>query len=305
MDSMQPKYELIGAHLGWGAQLFETEQGPKALKEAGLLSACQVNGLKIDWRQDIFSQLSASSTKKLSYHERLEQISNFSQSLAEYMQVCVRNMTVPIVLGGDHATAIGSWSGIISAHQAEQAFGLIWVDAHMDAHTPQSSHSGAIHGMPLAVLLGYGESELVQCQSPIPKLNPAHVVLIGIRSFEKEEQAFLEQLGVKYYTMDKVSQLGFAQCLKEAHAIVSNDTKGFGLTIDLDSFDPSDAPGVGSPESNGIQAQEALLALEGFGHNSGFVGLEIAEYNPTRDKEGMTEQLVEELIKRIFYVKNT
>ena len=210
----------------------------------------------------------------------------------------------PIVIGGDHSIAVGTWSGATKSLNAQENFGLIWVDAHMDAHTPYTRHEGKwgghFHGQPLACLLGEGEQELVSITSENAKLNPKHICLIGIRSYEPGEREFLESKGVKIFYIEDVMERGLKAVFAEAVAIASTNTSGFGMTIDMDGFEPIDAPGVGTPESNGIKAKKFLKVVNGLINNPKFKALEFAEYNPHRDKNKKTANLIINIINSIF-----
>lgn len=286
---------VIGAHLGWGAQIRETQAGPSVLKQYAPLESI--------WRDDVFAS-SMSREEANSFTNRLHHIHDFNVALANSVQNCLLDNHFPVIIGGDHSVAVGTWSGVTHALAAEQNFGLIWIDAHMDAHTYATSQSKAIHGMPVAALLGHGNDELTKIASNQAKLSPSNLVLIGIRSYEPQERELLDKLGVKVFYIQDVIQLGFKRCFEEALAIVRSNTKGFGVSIDLDAFDPADAPGVGSPETNGLDKAQVLAALSGLGCYSDFFAFEITEYNPDRDQENKTANLVSELMTRIFYVED-
>lgn len=291
-------FELIGAGLGWGAQCHETEFGPRVLKEIGLLSSLQQQDPRIDWRCLLTPSIPHSPTLKLNYAKRLAQVQTFTERLA--MEVILSQKDhIPLVIGGDHSIAMGTWSAMVKALQASMQFGLIWIDAHMDSHTPKTSPSQAIHGMPLAVLMGYGEPSLINLCIPGPKLDPAHVVLIGVRSFEEGEAQLLKRLNVKIYFMDEVKARGFPVVFAEAIHYVNQGTKGFGVSIDLDAFDPSIAPGVGTPALDGLFANEVFQALGELSQYPQFKALEIAEFNPTKDIEQKTALLTQQLILSI------
>ncbi|MBS0290189.1 MAG: arginase [Proteobacteria bacterium] len=289
------KPQLIGASQGWGAGRHETAWGPKALLDADLIRCLQKENKHVAWCQ-LDSKIPYTTNKNLSYSERLAQVQDFSSRLANELQARVENY-FPIILGGDHSIAIGTWSGIICAKKAQSNFGLIWIDAHMDAHTPQTTSSHNLHGMPLAVLLGYGESDLVNLCANGAKLNPQHLVLIGVRSFENEEAQFLKKLNVTVYFMDEVKTRGFNTVFQEAQEIVTKNTKGFGLSIDIDAFDPLIAPGTGVPEPDGIQDIESVTqVLKQLRHDPHFCAIEIAEFDPTKDKQQQTQNLIKKLI---------
>jgi arginase len=291
---------LIGGHLGWGAQIIDTEYAPKDLKEFNLVKKLQEKFLNVSWGADIFPKQSSKECNAPSFVQRMQLIGDFNLELAKTVAKSLHDKQMPVILGGDHAVAVGTWSGVTNELSAQGEFGLIWLDAHMDAHTPETSQSQAIHGMPMASLLGEGDSSLTKILSDKPKLNPKHVVLIGIRSYEPAEIALLTRLGVRYFDMEEVNKVGFESCLHQALDIVNTNTKGFGLSIDLDAFDPIDAPGVGSPEEKGLRKQDVLKALHSIGVNKDFKALEIAEYNSNRDENFKTATLTQEIILSVF-----
>lgn len=204
------------------------------------------------------------------------------------------------VIGGDHSCAIGTWSGAAVAQRKHGPIGLIWIDAHMDSHTPQTSRSGAIHGMPLACLLGQGDPRLTRVGDPLAKLQPAHVAVIGVRSFEPEEQQLLANLGVTVFSVREIRRDGLDTVMRAALHIVRKAPGGYGISIDLDAIDPVDAPGVGSPEPGGIPAQALLNSLALTHHDPALLGVEIAELNPFRDRAGKTTQLTIDLLSAML-----
>lgn len=203
-----------------------------------------------------------------------------------------------IVLGGDHSCAIGTWSGVAKA-KAPNHIGLIWIDAHMDSHTPNTSVTGNIHGMPLAALLGYGDESFTHLLSAGPKLLPENICLIGVRSYERGEAELLKSLNVRIFYMDEIEQRGFTAVFQEAVAIVSRNTTGFGISFDLDSIDPSQAPGTGVAEPNGLAAESVCVAFGKITSHSNLLGVEIVEFDPKRDKNQLTEKLIAKLISAL------
>jgi arginase len=300
---MQTKMlEVIGAQCGWGAGSHEAEYGPQVFKESGLLQALEADNLTLHW-QSLETPTSYKNQKELPYQKRLKEITTFDTQLAAQVKAAIETSHFPVVLGGDHAIAMGTWSGAVSALKAAGQFGLIWIDAHMDSHTPQTSPSQNIHGMPLAALLGFGESVLVNLGESGTKLNPQHVVLIGVRSFEEGEAALLEKLKVKVFFIEEVKKLGFETVFKQAIAIATKDTLGFGLSIDLDAFDPSDAPGTGTPVADGLRAKEVLPVLAAYGQHPSLKAIEITEFNPTKDVNGKTATLAKDILLQLLVGK--
>lgn len=275
--------DWIAAELGWGAQRHETAWGPKVLAHDILLTYNTIVQSKTPYLPPL----------TLDYPHRLQEVAAFCADLADVTCKSIEAKHFPIVIGGDHSMAIGTWSGVTSALKAEQKFGLIWIDAHMDSHTVDTTPSMAIHGMPLAVLLGHGEKTLVALEGRSPKLLPQHVVLIGVRSFESGEAELLKKLNVKIYYMSDVKSRGFANIMKEAIEIVSKNTAGFGISLDLDALDPQIAPGVGSPEKEGIlDLSDIRETFRYCCQVPSFFAFEIAEYNPSRDTEKTTTKVI-------------
>lgn len=290
------KIAFIGAALGVGAQKIETQLGPEIIQSSDYINHLLNSNSLIKWQRTVGSK-PLEDFKELSYASKLKIVEKTAQDLAQELSKAIQHGYFPIALGGDHSMAIGTWSGIISALYAEQEFGLIWFDAHMDAHTPETSPSMAIHGMPVAVLLGEGEPSLVNLYKPGPKINPKHLVLIGTRSFEEGEAHRLKRLGVKIFSPQQVIAQGIENVIEQSLAIVTKGTKGFGLSIDLDGFDPEFAPGVGSPEIDGLNL-ETIVGLSKLIENPQCKGLEIAEFNPTLDRDHKTRTLIETLIRQ-------
>jgi arginase len=201
-----------------------------------------------------------------------------------------------IVVGGDHSCAIGTWSGARDGLGETEALGLVWFDAHMDAHTPETTPSGRLHGMPIAALMGYGRAELTGLSRHAPALRPEHLCLIGVRSYEDGERALLDRLGVRVIHMDEIRRIGLRAATEEALAIARRGTAGFGISIDMDVLDPSEAPGVGSRVAGGLTGAELADALRLAQGSDGLLGFEIAEYDPTFDVRFRTADQVRRLL---------
>ncbi len=232
--------------------------------------------------------------------EVLEELLEISTLLAEDTSTAVKNHEHFCVLAGDHSSAIGTWSGVSHALQGADNLGLLWVDAHMDTHTPKTSPTQNIHGMPIAHLLGYGIPELYSILNKNPKIRPENLCLVGMRSFEEGEAELLKNLKVKIFMMDEIARRGIEVVMHEAIEYLQKRTPKFGMTIDLDAFDPNDAPGVGCREPGGIDATQFLQTVRGISQNPKFIGLEITEYNPLLDIKAKTAYLIRDIIKAIF-----
>ena len=291
VDAGRPiRIALIGAASGLGAKDQGCADGPRALADSNLVERLRAARLNADWSATI-------TPHTTSRRDALGAIGDFNAHLASQVYKHVRAGDFPVVVGGDHSCAIGTWSGVGLAYASRAPIGLIWIDAHMDSHTPADSESGAVHGMPLACLLGDGPRELTLVQDSRVRLRPENVCLIGARSFEPAEQWRLARLGVRVYTMADIEKRGLREILEEAHQVVTRTTAGYGITIDVDVLDPKDAPGTGSPEPGGIAADVLVDAIRGLAERSRPIALEIAEFNPHRDEHGRTAALIIDLIE--------
>ena len=289
---------IIGAASGWGAQLHKTEDGPNTLFELGLINNLKNWGVSL---ADHYMVSPSKSNSEIFFPDNKSTLPLVVESVdLVYGSVCkeIAKGHFPIVIGGDHSIAIGTWSGIVTALDAEEEFGLIWVDAHMDSHTMETSPSKAYHGMPVACLLGYGVSDLTSIGKKKVKIKPENLVLIGIRSYERGEENLLNSLGVRVFKIEEVQRLGMAAVFEEALKIVTKTTKGFGVSIDLDAFDPTEAPGVGSPEPNGLKQADFLPEIYRIRNDPKLKGLEFTEFNPHLDKDDKTANLIFDLIKK-------
>jgi arginase len=191
------------------------------------------------------------------------------------------------VIGGDHSCAGGTWAGVARTLQGE--LGLVWVDAHMDSHTPGTSHTGRLHGMPLAWLLGQDDNPLYGLASGV--VAPNRVALIGVRSFEPEEEERLDRLGVRVFHIEEVHKRGLDAVFGDALAIATTGTTGFGISIDLDAVTPEEAPGVGTPVAGGIEGAQLARVLERVAGRADLLAMELVEYLPRLDPDGRSARV--------------
>ncbi|MGE5492896.1 MAG: ornithine--oxo-acid transaminase [Actinomycetota bacterium] len=259
------------------------ERGPEALRQAGLVAALRRNGLQAEWRVTLVPGAG----------ERMQALYQLLLDVADAGEDVVSSGAKPIFVGGDHSQAAGAWRGVGRA--LGTAPGLIWIDAHLDSHTPATSQSGNLHGMPLAALLGYGDRAMTDI--PGPTLDPRRVAVVGGHSFEPAEVRFLDQLGVQIFGIDEIRQRGLAPVFADALEIANRDGGDFGISFDLDAIDPLEAPGVSTPVAGGIPAEPLRRALHGCLRDRACVGLEVVEYNPDYDPHGRTARLVIDLLE--------
>ena len=278
--------DLIGVAFGRGAREQGCADGPPMLRESGLVAALRRRGIAATWRATLREEPQAS--------DPIEAVVGICRPLAALAESMIRDRASLAVIGGDHSIAIGTWSGVARALQAP--LGLIWIDAHLDSHIPETTPSGAIHGMPLATLFGYGDARLTGLAGTAPAIRPRQVAIVGARSYEDAEFALLKRLGVQIFFMDEIAARGLTTVLDEAAAIAGMGTAAIGLSIDCDAVDPDAAPGVGSPVAGGLAPSELLPALQALGRDTRFVAVEIVEFNPHFDPEGRTARLVEDVL---------
>jgi arginase len=288
-DSRQDvRIRIIGAASGLGAQDQACEDGPVAFHRSQVWHEL-AHHPRIDWGRTLFPPDEGAPAGRIAV---------LCRHLANEVEQTLNAGEFPVVIGGDHSIAIGTWSGV--AAQLGEPPGLLWIDAHLDSHTPETSYSGAIHGMPLACLLGRGDKRLLNIGRRGPQVSARHTAVLGPRSYEPEEIEFLQRMGVRIFFNDEIRQRGFAACLAEAIVLVSTASAGFGVTLDLDAIDPRMAPGVGSPEPDGLSAGEARHALARLAALPGLRAFEIVEYNPDRDHWGITAHLIRSLIEQLL-----
>lgn len=284
---------LIGAASGWGARDRRCEAGPDILRYRHCLCAyLRERGIPASWKTIVRPPACA-----LQVVARVQAVAT---ALSQVTADVLATREPFVVLGGDHACAIGTWSGVAAVQRKRGPWGLLWIDAHMDSHLPETSPSGALHGMPLACLLGRGDPRFTTLGGYGPKLSPAHVILIGVRSFEPEEYRLLQSLGVKIYFMKEIRRRGFEVVFREALEVLRKRTLSFGVSLDLDAIDPHDAPAVGTPVPGGIGGKELVAALRQLRAEPHLLGMEVAEYNPVLDRKWRTASLVCELLSSVF-----
>jgi ornithine--oxo-acid transaminase len=282
---------IVGVGSCLGAPIFGPAAGPRALRDLGFENSLRQRGIRAHWHALL--EPSAPKPPRPSMNERLGTVSNLLHDLADIVAQTCDDDALPLVLGGDHIVGAGTWRGVARALAPRGKLGLIWIDAHLDAHTPQTTHTGNIHGMPLAALLGIGDETLTGL--PGPHLDPAHVTIIGARSWEPEELKLLQKLGVKIFFMPEVKTRGLAAVLCDAMSIVRNGTAGFGVSVDLDAMDCAKLPATTCLVPDGIDPQELVDALHGLRNCADLAGLEIVEYVPERDRDGSGARWVLEI----------
>ena len=271
--------------------------GPSAVRVAGLVPRLEGLGYEVKDAGNVeaaFAEQKNIGDPKAKY---LKEIARSCQKQADWVKKTLEDGALPLVLGGDHSIAVGTVSGVSAYFRArEKSVGLIWLDAHGDFNTPETTPTGNIHGMPLACVTGRGPKELTELFGFAPKVLPANTVLVGVHDVDRGESRLLREAGVKTFTMRDIDERGMRSVVEEAIAIASNGTEGFCVSLDLDFIDATHAPGVGTPVRGGATYREAHLALELISDSNGLVSLEVVEVNPVLDERNRTAELAVELI---------
>jgi arginase len=294
---MAEKIRIIGVPMDLGASRRGVDMGPSALRVAGLQSRLKQLGRQVEDEGNVM----VPQAEEQPYGERkaryLDEIAQTCKGLADMVRKTLDEDIFPLVLGGDHSIAVGTVAGAAAHfHKAGKRIGVIWLDAHGDMNTPESSPSGNVHGMPLASIMGYGPPELVDLAGIKPMVEPRNVVLVGIRDLDSKERRFAKESGVHVFTMRDIDERGMREVMAEALRFATDDTAGVAVSLDMDFVDPSDAPGVGTPVRGGVTYREAHLALEMIADSKSMVSFELVEVNPVIDQHNATALLGVELV---------
>ena len=294
---MAQKIRIIGVPMDLGQSRRGVDMGPSALRVAGLQSRLKQLGHSVE---DI-GNVPVKQPEEQPYGEKrakyLNEIAETCRGLAEMTEQTLSEGFLPVVLGGDHSIAIGSCSGVSDFFRKQsKKIGYLWLDAHGDMNTPESSPSGNVHGMPLAALIGYGAPELVELLGYKPKIEPRNVAIVGVRDLDPKERRLVKDSGVHALTMRDIDERGMREVMSEALRFAMDDTDGVAVSLDMDVIDPSDAPGVGTPVRGGLSYREAHLAMELVAEAGVATSLEVVEVNPILDRENETAKLAVELV---------
>ncbi|MGH7526073.1 MAG: arginase [Gemmatimonadales bacterium] len=292
---------VLGVPMDLGSGRRGVDMGPSAIRIAGLADRLRELGHEVADDGDIdiknMEELRVGDVRARYAGE----IARASRVVAGKVDRIMDRGHFPLVLGGDHSIAVGTVSGIAAfCRRKGKKLGMLWIDAHGDINTPESSPSGNVHGMPVASLLGDGPAELTAICGPGPKVDPANVVLLGIRSLDQGEKVRLKRLGVQVHTMSDIDRHGIHRAMKKALARLTDGTDYVHVSFDLDAVDPTVAPGVGTPVKGGLDYREAHLIMELL-HDSGVMtSLEMVEVNPILDERNASAVFAVELVQSAF-----
>jgi arginase len=294
---MAQKIRIIGVPMDLGQSRRGVDMGPSALRVAGLQARIKQLGHQVE---DI-GNIQVKQAEEMSYGEKrakyLQEISETCKDLAATTEKSLSEGFLPLVLGGDHSIAAGVGAGVADFYRKQKKqIGYLWLDAHGDMNTPDSSPSGNVHGMPLAAIMGFGAAELVDLLGFKPKAEPGNIVIVGARDLDAQERKLAKKSGVHVFTMRDIDERGMREVMSEALKHATDDTGGVAVSLDMDFVDPSDAPGVGTPVRGGVTYREAHLAMEMIADSEAMVSLEIVEINPVIDEHNRTALLGVELV---------
>ena len=294
---MAQKVRIIGVPMDLGQSRRGVDMGPSALRGAGLQTSIKKLGLQVE---DI-GNLSVKQPEEMPVGEKrakyLQEIAETCGDVAAAAEKSLSEGFLPLVLGGDHSIAAGVAAGVANYFRKDKKqIGYLWLDAHGDMNTPESSPSGNVHGMPLAAIMGYGAPELVDLLGFKPKAEPGNIVIVGARDLDAQERKIVKKSGIHVFTMRDIDERGMREVMADALKYAMDDTAGIAVSLDMDFVDPADAPGVGTPVRGGVTYREAHLAMEMIADTESMVSLEVVEINPILDEHNRTALLGVELV---------
>lgn len=291
MENLQ--ISVIGVPIDFGQMRRGVDMGPSAIRYAGAIERLEAIGHTVNDEGDIYVPNAA----QLEVHPKLRNLGAVVEActqLSNRVKETVEQKKFPLILGGDHSIAIGTLAGL--AHHYKN-LGVIWYDAHADMNTAETSPSGNIHGMPLAVAMGMGHEKLTSIGGSEAKIKPENLVIIGARSVDDGEKALIKEKGIKVYSMHEIDRLGMTAVMKDAlEYLASRNVDGVHLSLDLDGLDPLHTPGVGTPVPGGITYRESHLAMEMLQESGVLTSAEFVEVNPVLDTKNSTANVAVELM---------
>ncbi|MGC9223779.1 MAG: arginase [Terracidiphilus sp.] len=296
------RIRVIGVPLDLGASRRGVDMGPSAVRVAGLAARLEALGHQVTDGGNIRVEIAETQKPGNRNAHYLKEIAATCERTGEAVQNALEHGMTPLILGGDHSVAAGSVAGAAEFYRRQgMKIGLLWIDAHSDINTPETSPSGNVHGMPLAALLGLGPEPLSNLFGYAPKIAPENAVLIGVRDIDLPERENLRRAGIGHvYTMREIDERGMRTVMEEALRAAGNGTAGYHVSVDMDWIDPREAPGVGTPVRGGATYREAHLAMEIVADDGRLISFEVVEVNPVIDEHNRTADLAVELACSAF-----
>jgi arginase len=289
---------LIGVPMDLGQNRRGVDMGPSAIRYAGVVERLQDIGHAVTDEGNIQIAAAEKAASPDTNLKNLKEVTDASTALANKIHDVMENGQFPLILGGDHSIAIGTLAGLGDRYEN---LGVIWYDAHSDINTGETSPSGNIHGMPLAVSIGLGHEKLVNIRGFAPKIKPENVVIIGARSIDPGERKIIKEQGIKVFTMHDIDKLGMTEIMDQTMWYLKDrEVDGVHLSLDLDGIDPIYTPGVGTPVPGGISYRESHLAMEMLFTSDMITSAEFVEVNPILDEKNKTADVAVALIGSLF-----
>ncbi|KGP70912.1 arginase [Pontibacillus yanchengensis] len=294
---MNMNLSIVGAPMDLGQNRRGVDMGPSAIRYAGVVERLEQLKYDIEDLGDVEIPRPDRRENQTEHLRNLKEVAEGNEHLAKSVDDAIQRNRFPLVIGGDHSIAIGSLAGIAKHYEN---LGVIWYDAHGDLNTGDTSPSGNIHGMPLAVSLGIGHERLVNIGGYQPKIKPENIVIIGARSLDDGEKELIQEKGIKVYSMHEIDRMGMTQVIQESVEYLAEKTDGVHLSLDLDGLDPQDAPGVGTPVMGGMSYRESHLAMEMLAEADIITSAEFVEVNPILDEKNRTASVAVGLMGSLF-----
>jgi arginase len=295
------KIRVIGVPLDLGQSRRGVDMGPSAVRVAGLEARLEELGHAVEDAGNVAVAIPEQKKIGEANAKYLKEITATCTKHAELVLKTLEAGKVPLVLGGDHSVGAGTVSGVAQFYRRQsQKIGLLWIDAHTDINTPETSPSGNVHGMPLAAIMGLGPPELANIFNFSPKVSPENCVLVGVRDIDAIERENVRRAGIEVFTMRDIDERGMRTVMEEALRMAGRGTAGYHVSLDMDWVDPENAPGVGTPVRGGATYREAHLAMEIIADHGRMLSMEIVEVNPVIDEHNRTADLAVELALSAF-----
>jgi arginase len=292
---------IIGVPLDLGQSRRGVDMGPSAMRVAGLEAKLEALGYDVKDGGNVPVALAETKSEGDPHAKYLKEITDTCSKEAELVVKTLESGAIPVVLGGDHSIAMGTVAGVAEFYRRKnQRIGLLWIDAHTDINTPDSSPSGNVHGMPLGAIMGLFPSPLTDLYGFSPKVQPQNCVLVGVRDVDNVERENIRKAGVHVFTMRDIDERGMRTIMEEALRLAGRGTVGYHVSLDLDWIDPEDAPGVGTPVWGGATYREGHLAMEIIADHGRMLSFEMVEVNPVLDERNQTAELAVELALSAF-----
>lgn len=293
---MTRKIRILGVPMDLGQDRRGVDMGPSAMRVARLGARIAALGYQVEDCGNVPVRVAEEISSGQARAKYLGAIADTCKAVAQHVARALTDRRLPLVLGGDHSIAIGTLAGVAwHFRRRQQQIGCLWLDAHGDMNTPQTTPSGNVHGMPLAAVLGYGARRLTHLLGFAPKLAAANCALVGVRDLDRQEKRIVRRSGIRVFTMREIDERGMRPVLAEALRLAQNGTAGFHVSLDMDVLNPDIAPGVGTAVRGGVTYREAHLAMEMIADTGKMVSLEVVEMNPMIDVRNQTAELAVEL----------